>query len=129
EAMYREWNVLEDREWRRAIVPTQAFPGMFQRHVDMAGKFDDDTVRAKLAATGDMMEAFAVLAFSRAAQNLGDAAPGEDVKINPYAVSLDPDRWEADGLFDGSGMSLVEARETDAAGLQNLFLEAVAQPV
>jgi hypothetical protein len=76
-----------------------------------------------------MMEAFAVLAFSRAATNLGDAAPGEDVKINPYAVSLDPERWEADGLFDGSGMSLVEARETDAAGLQNLFLEEVAQPV
>ena len=129
EMMYREWNVLEDREWRRAIVPTQAFPGMFQRHVDMAGDFNDDEVRAKLASTADMMEAFAVLAFSRAAQNLGDAAPGEDVKINPYAVSLDPARWEADGLFDGSGMSLAEARETDAAGLQNLFLEAVAQPV
>ena len=129
EAMYREWNVLEYREWRRAIVPTQAFPGMFQRHVDMAGGFDDDGVRARLAATADMMEAFAVLAFSRAAQNLGDAAPAEDVKINPYAVSLDPERWEADGLFDGSGMSLAEARETDAAGLANLFLEAVAQPV
>ena len=129
EAMYREWNALESREWRRAIVPTQAFPGMFQRYVDMAGGFDDDGVRAHLAATADMMEAFAVLAFSRAAQNLGDAAPAEDVKINPYAVSLDPDRWEADGLFDGRGMSVVEARETDAAGLQNLFLEAVAQPV
>ncbi|HKD16937.1 MAG TPA: hypothetical protein VKG23_03630, partial [Thermoanaerobaculia bacterium] len=51
EAMYREWNALENREWRRAIVPTQAFPGMFQRHVDMAGGFDDDGVRARLAAT------------------------------------------------------------------------------
>jgi len=69
-----------------------------------------------------------VLAFSRAAVNLGDAAPGEDEKINPYAVSLDPSRWEADGLFDGSGLSLVEARETEAAGLQNLYLEAVATP-
>ena len=26
EAMYREWNALEDREWTRAMVPTQAFP-------------------------------------------------------------------------------------------------------
>jgi hypothetical protein len=101
---------------------------MFQRHVDMAGDFDDDTVKAKLAATADMMEAFAVLAFSRAAQNLGDAAPGEDEKINPYAISLDPDRWEADGLLDGKGMSLAEARQTDASGLANLFIEAVAQP-
>ena len=31
-------------------------------------------------------------------------------------------------LFDGSGMSLAEARETDAGGLQNLYLEAVATP-
>ena len=53
-----------------------------------------------------------MLAFHRAAQNLGDAAPGEDEKINPYAVSLDPERWEADGLFDGEGMSLAEARQT-----------------
>jgi flavin-dependent dehydrogenase len=129
EEMYREWNVLEAREWRRAIVPTQAFPGMYQRHIDMAGDFDDDTVKAKLASTADLMEAFAVLAFHRAAQNLGDAAPGEDEKINPYAVSLDPDRWEADGMLNGSGLSLAEARQTEAAGLQNLFLEAVAQPV
>src|SRR5205807_7135865 len=102
---------------------------MFKRHVEMAGGFDDDTVKAKLASTADMMEAFAVLAFHRAAQNLGDAAPGEDEKINPYAVSLNPDRWEADGLLDRSGLSLVEARASDAAGLQNLYLEAVAQPV
>jgi flavin-dependent dehydrogenase len=129
EEMYREWNVLESREWRRAIVPTQAFPGMYQRHIDMAGDFDDDTVKAKLASTADLMEAFAVLAFHRAAQNLGDAAPGEDEKINPYTVSLDPDRWEADGMLNGSGLSLAEARQTEAAGLQNLFLEAVAQPV
>ncbi|MBV9802661.1 MAG: hypothetical protein JO130_05705 [Solirubrobacterales bacterium] len=74
------------------------------------------------------MEAFAVLAFSRAAQNLGDVAPGEDEKINPYAVSLNPERWDADGLFDVRGMSLAEARESEAAGLQNLFLEAVATP-
>jgi hypothetical protein len=43
----------------------------------MSGPFDDAGVRARLASTAEMMEAFAVLAFSRAAQNLGDAAPGE----------------------------------------------------
>jgi hypothetical protein len=128
EAMYREWNKLESREWRRAIVPTAAFPGMFQRHLDMAGGFDDETLKAKLASTADLMEAFAVVVFHRAAQGLGDAAPGEDERINPYAVSLDPGRWEADGLLGGGGLSLVEALETPASGIQNLFMEAVAQP-
>jgi flavin-dependent dehydrogenase len=129
EAMYREWHALEHDEWRRAIVPTHAFTGMFQRHLDMGGGFDDETLKRKLAETADMMEAFAVLAFHRAATGLGDAAPGADEKINPYAVSLSPDRWEADGMLNGEGMSLAEARETDAAGLANLYMEAVAQPV
>ena len=129
ELLFREWNKLEDREWRRAIVPTQNFPGMFKRHVDMAAELTDDELKEKLASTADLMEGVAVIAFHRAAQNLGDAAPGEDEKINPYAVSLDPERWEADGLFNGEGMSLAEARQGEAAGLENLFMEAVAQPV
>jgi flavin-dependent dehydrogenase len=129
EAMYREWNQLESREWARAMVPTSAFPAMFERHVDMAGGFDDETLKQKIASTADLMEAYAVLAFHRAASALGDAAPGEDEKINPYAVSLDPDRWEADGLTDGKGMSVAEARQTPAAGMESLFMEAIAQPV
>ena len=38
EAMYREWNALESREWRRAMVSTAAFPAMFERHTDMVGR-------------------------------------------------------------------------------------------
>ena len=129
EAMYREWNDLESREWRRALVSTGAFPAMFERHTDMVGGFDDETLKAKLASTADLMEAYAVLAFNRAATALGDAAPGEDQKINPYAVSLDPGRWEADGLLNGEGLSVSEARQTPAAGMENLFMEAIAQPV
>jgi flavin-dependent dehydrogenase len=127
EAMYREWNELESREWRRAMVPTSAFPAMFERHKEMVAGFDDEALKARLGANADLMEAYAVLAFHRAATNLGDAAPGEDEKINPYAVSLDPDRWEADGLI-GEGLSLAEARQTQAAEMENLFMEAIAQP-
>ena len=129
EAMFREWHALEDREWRRAIVPTSAFAAMLERHNDMGGGFDDATLKRKLADTAELMEGVAVVAFHRAATNLGDAAPGEDEKINPYAISLDPDRWEADGMLSGQGMTLAEARDTGAAGLENLFMEAVAQAV
>ena len=128
EGLYREWNELESREWRRAMVPTQAFPAMFDRHKDMIAGFNDEELKARLAENADLMEAYAVLAFHRAAAQLGDAAPGEDEKINPYAISLDPDRWEADGMLSGRGMSVAEARETPAAGMENLFMEAIAQP-
>ena len=30
---------------------------------------------------------------------------------NPYAVGLDPDTWEADGLFDEPGLTLAQAKE------------------
>jgi flavin-dependent dehydrogenase len=128
EPMYREWNELEQREWRRAMVPSSAFPAMFDRHRDMIAGFDDEALKARAAANADLLEAYAVLAFNRAAQNLGDAATGEDVKINPYAVSLDPERWEADGMLGGEGMTVAEARETAAGGMENLFMEAIAQP-
>ncbi len=128
EAMFREWHELESREWRRAMVPTQDFPAMFDRHEDMIAGFDDEQLKTRIAANADLLEAYAVLAFNRAARNLGDAAPSEDQKINPSAISLDPTRWEADGLFDGSGMTIAEARESPAGAMENLFMEAIAQP-
>jgi len=128
EPMYREWNALDSREWRRGLVSTAGFPAMFERHEDLERDFDDDALAAQLAANADLMEAYAVIAFHKAAASLPDGAPGEDVTINPYAVSLDPDRWEEDGLFNGDGLSLVEARQTPAAGMENLFMEAIAQP-
>ncbi|HUA72018.1 MAG TPA: hypothetical protein VMA96_13075, partial [Solirubrobacteraceae bacterium] len=128
EAMYREWNELEQREWRRAMVPSSAFPAMFDRHRDMIAGFDDEGIKTRMAANADLLEAYAVLAFNRAVQNLADAAPADDQKINPYAVSLDPERWEADGLFSGEGLTVAEARESQAGGMENLFMEAIATP-
>ena len=63
-----------------------------------------------------------------AASALPDGAPDENQKINPYAISLDPERWEADGLMGGEGMSVAEARQTPAQGMENLFMEAIATP-
>jgi flavin-dependent dehydrogenase len=129
ESMFREWNELEDHEWIRGMVSPRVFPGLLDRHNDLIADFDDDQLKARIAANADLFEAVAVLAFHRAARNLGDAAPGENEKINPYAISLDPERWEADGLFDGTGMSVAEARETPAEGLERMFMEAIAAAV
>jgi flavin-dependent dehydrogenase len=128
EAMYREWNALDDREWRRAYVSPVAFPAMLERHIELVAGFDDETLKAKVASNRELMEAYTLILFNKAAQLLGDAAPAEDVKLNPYAVSLDPDRWEADGLFGNGGMTIAEARETPAAGAETLWMEGIAQP-
>jgi flavin-dependent dehydrogenase len=128
EVLFREWNRLEDREYRRAMIRPQGFPAMFERHTDMIADYDDEQIKARLRETADIMEAMAVIIFHRAARNL-DSAPSEEERINPYAVSLDSERWQADGLLNGAGMSVAEARRTPAGGIENLFMEAVAQPV
>ena len=124
--MYREWNALEAREWSRAMVTTAGVPGDVRAARGPGRGLRRRALKAKLAANADLMEAYTVLAFHRAAKSLPDGAPDEDQKINPYAISLDPDRWEADGLFNGDGLSLVEARQTPAAGMENLFMENIA---
>jgi flavin-dependent dehydrogenase len=128
EALYREWNALDAREWKRAYVSPVAFPAMLERHIELVAGFDDETLKAKIASNAELMEAYTLILFNKAAEQLGDAAPGEDVKLNPYAVSLDPDRWEADGLFGDSGMTIAEARETPAGGAETLWMEGIAQP-
>jgi flavin-dependent dehydrogenase len=128
ERMYREWHALESREWRRAHVSPVSFPAMLERHIELVAAFDDETLKAKVASNADLLEAFTVILFHKAVESLGDAAPDETVRINPYAASLDPDRWDADGLFSDDGMTLAEARQTPAAGMETLWMEVIAQP-
>jgi flavin-dependent dehydrogenase len=127
EALFLDWFRLSPQEWRHAYVPTVAFPGMGMRHVELTSNLDDDALKAKIAEDRKLMEAVAVAVFHKAASALPDGAPDPDTKINPYAVSLDPERWEADGLFDGSGMTLGEAHEL-AIGIPNLWVDKIAQP-
>jgi len=51
------------------------------------------------------------------------AATGR-ILVNGGAVTV----MGGGGLFDGSGLSLAEARETPAAGAEKLWMEKIAQP-
>jgi len=127
EELFRQWHAVDSREWRRGYVGVTDFPALIQRHIQLTAGFDDDALKAQLAANADVMEAVAVLIFNKAAAALGNGAPGDDVKIDPYKVSLEPDRWEADGLLGGSGLTVAEARQGPAGGLESCFAGAVAK--
>ena len=45
-----------------------------------------------------------------------------DKAINPYAITLDPGRWEADGLFEGQTMTVDEAL-SKTEGIESLWLD------
>jgi flavin-dependent dehydrogenase len=128
EAMFREWFEIGAREWQRAFVAPTGFPSMGLRHVELALDFDDEALKAKIKEDADLVEAVATLVFRKAAESLPEGPPDPDEKVNPYAISLDPDRWEADGLLDGSGLTVAEADER-APGIDNLWLDRVARSV
>jgi flavin-dependent dehydrogenase len=127
EALYREWHKLDPREWHRGGVMGH-FPGLRQCQTDLHADFTDQQLAAQIAQNADLMEAFAVLVFDKAAKSLGDAAPPPNARINPYAVSLNPDRWEADGLLSDSGLTVDEARQGPAGGIETRWTDVVAQP-
>jgi hypothetical protein len=127
EVLFRDWFRIGAHEWRRGYVPTIGFPGMGLRHVELPSNFDDEALKAKIAANAELMEAVAVAIFHKAATSLSDGAPDPESPVNAYAVSLDADRWEQDGLFADSGMTLERAHEL-AVGIPNLWVEKIAQP-
>ena len=74
------------------------------------------------------MEAVAVAIFHKAAtapRRRGH--PLADAKIDPYAVGLDPGRWEEDGLFSDSGLSLADAQER-TQGIDTTWMEFATGP-
>ena len=127
ELMFRDWIEIGAHERQDAYVPTTGFPGMGLRHVELVSGFDDEALKAKVAEDLKLMEAVTVWVFHRAAESLGDRAPDPETPVDPYAISLKPDRWEQDGLFSGSGLTLDAAREI-ATGIDILSIEAAAKP-
>jgi flavin-dependent dehydrogenase len=75
---------------------------------------DDDALVREVRNQVRASEALAVSTFHNAASAL-PAAPPPDRPINPYAVGLDPDTWEADGLYQEPGLTLADAMEVVAA--------------
>jgi flavin-dependent dehydrogenase len=110
--LFRDWGRLpQSREWPGAFIIPTTVPAMIMRYLDLVAGFDDAELRAKFTENTALLEAMAVSLFHKAASRL-PGAPAAEQSINPYAISLDPDNWESDGLFDGgTGLTLSQARE------------------
>jgi DNA-binding FadR family transcriptional regulator len=67
----------------------------------------------------------AVAIFHKAAAALPDP-PDDERPVNPYAVSLRPDAWEQEGLYEAPGWTLRDAVEV-AEGIEGAWLEQAAQ--
>jgi hypothetical protein len=100
---------------------------MWDRLKELKAGLDEQTLRSRYASNLKILEAMAVVLFHKACKRLPDgAAPDPARRVNPYAVSVHPERWEQDGLFDDEkGLTLEEAYE-QSQGFQNMLLDELA---
>ncbi|TMK34499.1 MAG: dehydrogenase [Actinobacteria bacterium] len=122
------------RDWHAAGQPpnptgihavTSKFPGMWDRLKELKAGLDDETLLSRYTTNVDILEGMAVMLFHKAAKRLPDGPPDPERKINPHAISLHPERWEADGLFDDNGLTLAEARQ-QSQGFEVMLLDELA---
>jgi flavin-dependent dehydrogenase len=123
ESLFREWHELDHgQEWSDIWVSPPTVQPLAERVRDLATPRNEQELRERFSENVKVYEALVVVMFDHAARLLPDAPSWEGKTINPYAVSLQPDRWEADGLFDGTGMTVDEARER-LPGIENVWME------
>jgi flavin-dependent dehydrogenase len=117
---FREWHAAGGREFHNSFVTL--FPWLIQVSDELDDELDDGALRAKAKRDLETLEAFAVSVFEKAARLLPDVKVERKMPVNPYVISLRPERWEQDGLFDDSGISPREARQR-TKGLQFAWLD------
>lgn len=128
--LVNEWGELENPEVPplhvRPITPEAGglhdeFLGTSQS--ESTPPLDADAVKAHIVKNRKMLEAAAVVYFDEAVGQLPGHSLEPGATINPYAISLNPERWDDDGVFDGTGMTVAEA-DAATAGLREV-LEAL----
>jgi hypothetical protein len=119
--LFSDWGEMEGHEWEYVNPRLQAFPAPRLLR-NLAGGYDDETLKVEIENGLQLFEGVAVMLFHKVLERLPDLEVDENTRLNPAAVSVHPERWEEDGLFDENGISLVEARER-VPGWEELWLE------
>lgn len=124
--VFRDWNRLERVKTEGPARPYHAPKAIRDSHTALVADYSDDELRSAIAHNVAVSEALAVGIFHRAARCLvGRADP--DVAVNPYAISLRPDDWQADGLFSGDVLLTLDQADEIAEGMQGLFADPLLE--
>jgi flavin-dependent dehydrogenase len=106
ERMLRQWHALDrDKEYTDLWVSQPQVTALRDRVKDLTTRRNDDELRERFRSNLAIYEALAILLFQRAARALPSCPAIAGRVIDPYVVGLQPESWERDGLFDGTGMT------------------------
>lgn len=117
QAFFREWDALDRRDWEPAFIDVMDIDIMRRLHFELQDDLSGDAMLARFEQNLRLVESLAAAIFQEAAQLLPQAT---DRPINPYAISLNPELWEEEGLFDSA--KAVEVEEVAARSIMKLRL-------
>lgn len=102
QAFFTDWYEVagDDESLTNHFVPLFNQPWINRLQAELIEDWDDETFARKIKENVENMEQLSIEVFWMAVQALPD--PPERRPIDPYAISMDPSRWEADGLFDST---------------------------
>jgi flavin-dependent dehydrogenase len=104
----RDWSQVDKRKFEGISVFTETFDMMAEQQRNLTKPFDGEEFRARVVQNVEILKAMGVFIFHLGARWLPEP-PDPERAINPLNMSMHPDRWEADGLFDENGMTLSQA--------------------
>ena len=123
--LFRQWHELEPDSSGRPPFRHTFRPSSLNTMV--ADYPDDEALREQMRNELRAAEAMAVVLFHRAAEALPEPPP-PDRAVNPYAVSLRPENWEADGLYGSGGLTLEQALHDVPEGFERIWDDPTAGP-
>jgi len=95
----RQWAEREDPPLQSGMIDQFEITTLWRLYVSLIRRVDADTLRYRVTKNLDIIEAMSEVIFRRAARDFPRVQQAE--RLNARAFSLDPSRWDADGLFDG----------------------------
>jgi flavin-dependent dehydrogenase len=120
--IFRDWNLLERVRPSGPAKAHNTAKAVRESATALIQDYTDEELRSAIARNVAVAEAMAVGIFHRAARNLAER-PDPGVPVNPYAVSLRPGDWQADGLFGGDVLLTLAEADEIAEGLQGLLAD------
>jgi hypothetical protein len=120
--LYRDWHQIDQRKFEGVSVLSTEMPSFIKSQHEMGVDFPQEDMVRLAKEKVEVLKAISVWTFHMAAKHLPDP-PDPARPINPLVVSLDPEKWEEEGLFDENGWTLERALEL-IPGIEAYDLEA-----
>jgi flavin-dependent dehydrogenase len=120
--LYRDWHQIDQRKFEGVSVLSTEMPAFIKAQHEMGVDFPQEDMVRLAKEKVEVLKAIAVWTFHMAAKHLPDP-PDPRRPINPLVVSLDPQKWEEEGMFVDDGWTLERALEL-IPGIEAYDLEA-----